>query len=182
MGEVKRLRCYEEEKSAGVGNTWQGPSSFKIDARIHLDFILNTYQDCAISIQVMSRTMSGWPQSLCTSVGICIEGDARLKCYPLVFTTVHACVLSCLCEDYICVSAWMSALSQRKTRRRVGWKWREGGVSCSIWSLTCCCALLRPPCLEVSSAGIGRLHASSIRGSILLLPCRLLSWGLLNWA
>lgn len=69
-------------------------------------------------------------------------------------------------------------------------KGREGGVGGiegeggggrrSIWSLTCCGALLRPPCLEVSSAGIGRLHASSIRGSILLLPCRLLSGGLLN--
>lgn len=59
---------------------------------------------------------------------------------------------------------------------------RRGGEGCifSIWSLTCCGALLRPPCLEVSSAGIGRLHASSIRGSILLLPCGLLSWGLLN--
>lgn len=45
-----------------------------------------------------------------------------------------------------------------------------------------CGAVFRPPCLEVSSAGIGRLQASSIRGSILLLLCRLVTWGLLNWA
>ena len=31
--------------------------------------------------------------------------------------------------------------------------------------------MARLPCLEVSSAGIGRLHASSILGSVLLLSC-----------
>lgn len=115
-----------------------------------------------------------------------VEGDAKLKCYPPVFTTVHAHVLSCLCVHYgyvfECLCVWVCT---QRERGRVGGRWGVGGcggVSCSIWSLTCCGALLRPPCLEVSSAGIGRLHASSIRGSILLLPCRLLSWGLLNWA
>lgn len=40
-------------------------------------------------------------------------------------------------------------------------------------ALLTCCAVLRAPCLEVSSAGIGKLHASSILGSILLLLGRL---------
>lgn len=84
---------------------------------------------------------------------------------------LQVCVSITIC---VCIEC---ALSQKGEEGRGG----EGvGVSCSIWSLTCCGALLRPPCLEVSSAGIGRLHASSIRGSILLLLCRLLSWGLLN--
>lgn len=47
--------------------------------------------------------------------------------------------------------------------------------------LTCCvCAVFKAPCLDVSSAGMGRLHASSILGSILLLFCRLLGCGLHN--
>lgn len=80
---------------------------------------------------------------------------------------------------YVSACTGIIALIQKGERDR-GVVKVSGGISYSIWSLTCCCALLRPPCLEVSSAGIGRLHASSIRGSILLLPCRLLSWGLLN--
>lgn len=49
--------------------------------------------------------------------------------------------------------------------------------------LTCCaCAVFKAPCLDVSSAGMGRLHASSILGSILLLFCRLPGCRLHNWA
>lgn len=52
----------------------------------------------------------------------------------------------------------------------LGVKARAGGP---CRKLTCCdCAVFKAPCLDVSSAGMGRLHASSILGSILLLFCR----------
>lgn len=118
-------------------------------------------------------------------------GVALLLSSSVTHRYVRQCMRVC-CPAGVCVCVWepkcLSLDSEegrggrRRGEARRGEEGGVGGVSCSIWSLTCCGALLRPPCLEVSSAGIGRLHASSIRGSILLLLCRLLSWGLLNWA
>lgn len=130
------------------------------------------------------------------------EGSREIKAFLfwgvallLSSSVTHRYVRQCMrvrCPAGVCVCVWepkcLSLDSEegrggrRRGEARRGEEGGVGGVSCSIWSLTCCGALLRPPCLEVSSAGIGRLHASSIRGSILLLLCRLLSWGLLNWA
>lgn len=170
---VKSTGNYAVEKkgSAEVGNTWLDPSSFQSDAWFVHD-LHKVFSNLCAAAFVFNGSI------LCL---FGVEGCAKLKCYPSVFTTVHAHVLSRLCAHNVWVPMCLGVHSVKGGEREGGWKGRWG-VSCSIWSLTCCGALLRPPCLEVSSAGIGRLHASSIRGSILLLPCRLLSWELLNWA
>lgn len=133
----------------GVGNTWPDPSSFQSCP----DFLCVTCTACSpICVGVFWASLA-WKAVLSSSVTHQRLQQCMRVCCPV-------CVPVCL----------GCAFGQRgREGRRV--EGRGGvGVGCSIWSLTCCGALLRPPCLEVSSAGIGRLHASSIRGSILLLP------------
>lgn len=140
----------------------------RTEMQIVWEYFLNRMLLASLDICVLTHTYTVWKVGLSSSVTHQYVQQCMRLCWPV---GMSVCTLGLWVWVPMC-------LSVHSVRGRGG----RGGVSCSIWSLTCCGALLRPPCLEVSSAGIGRLHASSIRGSILLLPCRLLSWGLLNWA
>lgn len=92
MGEVEKLQGYEEREC----NSWVTLGRTPLNSK-EIQQPTNAFKTNVLLIEFLLQRDHG--QSHLRSVlwwFLCVEGDTKLKCYPSVFTTVHACMLLCM--------------------------------------------------------------------------------------